>query len=67
MTDEELGAELCPDDPATGARLAAAMTPEKRAGYERLVTVGRELELHAAGLGPKPSGVIICRPRRRRL
>lgn len=66
MTDEELGYELCPDDPALGAQLAARMAPEKRAGYERLIAVGRELTLWEAGLGPKPEGVIATRPGRMR-
>lgn len=59
MSDAELGAELWPDDPAKGALAASRLTPEKRASYERLVAVGRELELWQAGLGPKPSGVIV--------
>jgi hypothetical protein len=63
MTDEELGRELCPDEPGVGAKIAAAMDPLKRATYERLVTLGDEVNLWQAGLGPKPTGAIICGPR----
>jgi len=58
MSDAELGAELCPDNPAEGAVAARRMTADQRAAYERLVKVGRELALWEAGVGPIPSGVI---------
>lgn len=63
MTDEELAAARCPDDAATGLRIVATFTPEKRATYERLVTLGDEINLWSAGVGPKPAGVIVCGPR----
>jgi hypothetical protein len=59
MSDAELGAELCPDNPAEGATVVSRFTLEKRATYERLVAVGRELVLWEAGVGPMPSGVIV--------
>lgn len=67
-SDEELGAELAPDDPAAGTKLAQIMrerSPAKRAAMQHLVEVGRELQLHEAGLGPTPKGVIVCRPHNR--
>ena len=63
LSDAELGAELCPDNPAQGAIVAARLTPEKRAGYERLIAVGRDLQLWEAGLGPMPAGVIVTQAR----
>ena len=63
MSDDELGAEVCPDDPAAGAEYVRRITPAKREGLVRLVQVGRELELWQAGLGPKPEGVIVCGPK----
>jgi len=38
----------------------ANLAPEKRASYERMAEVTMALQLYGAGLGPKPSGVIIC-------
>lgn len=63
MTDEELGRELMPDQPEAGAKVAAAMDPLKRATYERLVTLGDEINLWQAGLAPKPTSAIICGPK----
>ena len=63
MTDEQLGAELWPDNPEMGVRAVRAMTPEKRATYERLVTLADEINLWTAGVGPKPAGAIICGPK----
>jgi hypothetical protein len=66
MTDEELGAEIYPDNPAEGAahaRLMAEKDPAKRAALVRLIEVGREVNLWQAGLGSKPVGVIVCGPR----
>lgn len=64
MTDEELGAELWPDgSPEDQLKLGASMKDEKRAVYERLITVGHELTLWEAGIGPKPAGIIVCGPK----
>lgn len=64
MTDDELGTELWPEgSPELQRKLGASMTGSKRASYERLITVGRELALWEAGVGPKPAGVIACGPR----
>lgn len=56
MTDEEFAAEC-----NISVEAAQRMKPEHRATYEHLINVGRELELWAIGLGPKPKGVIACR------
>ena len=67
MTDAELGAELYPaGTPEEQLRLATSLTPERRATLERMVDVGRELALYEVGLAPKPKGVIVCAPSRRR-
>ncbi len=41
----------------------AKLTPGMRASAERLIQVGDELNLHQAGLGPMPPGVIACGPK----
>lgn len=67
-SDEELGAELAPDDPIAGTELAKLMrekSPANRAAMQHLVEIGRDLRLYETGLGPKPQGVIVCRPHRR--
>ena len=63
MTDAELGAELYPDAPHVGAWMAHRMHPNKRAVCVRLIEVGREANLWTAGLGPKPTGAILCGPK----
>jgi hypothetical protein len=63
MTDLELARFLCPDDVELGVRFVVKATPEKRAAYERMSEVCDEIELHAAGVGPKPRGVIMCGPK----
>ena len=62
MTDEELAVYLCPDDVPLGLKIVAAQ-PERRALWERMHEVEGEIALWQAGLGPKPSGVIVCGPR----
>lgn len=66
MTDDELAAELTPDDPSIGLRAIAGMTAIKRATYVQMIDTARALNRHAAGLEPMPSGVIVCRPKRGR-
>lgn len=66
MSDEELGAELYPDDPAAGAahaRLMAEKAPARREAMVHLVETARAIQLWEAGLGPKPTGVIMCGPK----
>lgn len=67
MSDEELAAELCPDDPAVGLRAIAGMTARRRAGYVQLIDTARALDRHLAGLEPMPAGVIVTRETKRRV
>lgn len=46
-----------------GAIIIPALTPRKRAAYERMAEVCDEIDLWQAGVGPKPSGVILCGPK----
>lgn len=62
MTDDELAAYLCPDDIETGHKIIAAQ-PERRALWERMHEVENEVALWQAGLGPKPTDVILCGPK----
>ena len=41
------------------AAVIAAITPEKRATYERMASLEGEIALWQAGLAPKPTGVLI--------
>ena len=55
MSDDELGRELAPDLPTEDQlKLVAAIPPEKRAAYERLIWVGNELDE-----GRIPPGVMV--------
>ena len=55
MSDEELGQALAPDWPTEAQlKLVAAIPPEKRAAYERLIWVGNELNE-----GRIPPGVMV--------
>lgn len=60
MTDDELSKLLgiAEDDPRKDKAIAS-ISPKKRALYERMASVGMEVELWQAGLGPKPKGVLI--------
>ena len=62
MNDEQLAAYLgLTMDPARD-QIMANITPETRAMYDRMAQVEMEIALWQQGLGPKPSGVILCRP-----
>jgi hypothetical protein len=66
MTDLDLARFLgIAGDPRWPAAIAA-LAPEKRAAYEHLYDVDRQLKLYELGLGPKPAGVILCHQHRRR-
>lgn len=58
MDDAELAQALGLTE-AEAAMIIPALTPEKRAAYERMITFGDEWNLYAAGLGPKPTGALI--------
>jgi hypothetical protein len=58
VTDEQLAKYLCiSDDPMRDA-VIKALSPAKRATYERMASIETELELWQAGLGPKPNVLI---------
>jgi hypothetical protein len=61
MTDLELAKFLGMADDGRWPKAIASLEPKKRALYERMAVVTMEIELYDAGLGPKPTGVIICR------
>ena len=58
MTDAEL-ADYLHLTPAEAAIVLPKLTAERRALYDRMKQVEIEAELWAAGLGPKPHGVLI--------
>ncbi len=60
MTDAELlrFVGVSDNDPLRDNFLAK-LTPEKRALFDRMATLGMEVDLWEAGLGPKPAGVLI--------
>lgn len=64
MTDAELTKYLGfkpEDDQMKVARFIAELSPERRALYDRMY----EVDLWTAGVGPKPEGVIVCKPNHR--
>jgi hypothetical protein len=58
MTDAEL-VEYLNLTPAEAAIIIPKLTPARRAVYDRMQQVAIEAELWAAGLRPKPAGVLI--------
>jgi len=62
VSDDELAAFLCPDDLETGHLIIAAQ-PHRRELWERMHQVENEIALWQAGIGPKPTGVILCGPK----
>jgi hypothetical protein len=69
MTDEEM-AKFMGLNPANPKHLAviASLSAETRASFESMMALEHAIELWAAGLGPKPTGVMIdmARGKRRR-
>jgi len=65
MTDEEM-ADFLGFAAYEPKRLNAvrSFSPEKRRLFERMAAIEIELALWEDGLGPKPSGVIVCREHR---
>jgi hypothetical protein len=61
VTDLELARYLGIADDERWPGAIARLDPKKRAAYERMAQVEMELNLWAAGLGPKPAGVIVCK------
>lgn len=60
MTDAELAAYLGIAGEPYEARFMAGVTPERRALYERMKEVEDDVRLWQAGVGQKPTGVILC-------
>lgn len=65
MTDEELIDFLGMNGYPRAAEVVAKFTAEKRASYERMATLEREIELWIDGVGPKPAGVLMDFQKRR--
>jgi hypothetical protein len=66
MSDDELAAYLGIAGHPKCGKVIAALTPAKRALYERMHQVEIEAQLWLAGLGPKPTGVLIDTVRSKR-
>lgn len=60
MTDDELAKWLGIAGTKQCAAIMAAMTAEERAEHEAFAAVEAEIILWDKGLGPLPSGVIVC-------
>lgn len=60
MTDTELAAFLGIAGHSKAPKIIAELTPEKRALYDQMANLETEIALWQDGLGPKPTGVIIC-------
>lgn len=59
MTDEDLVKYLgIPSDNPMGMTVVRALSPAKRACYERMASIETELQLWQDGLGPKPNVLI---------
>lgn len=71
MTDDELIEYLglrAYSEP-TRAKFIAEMTKESRETYDRMREAEQDIKLWQEGVGPKPTGVILCHdhtPKRRR-
>lgn len=68
MTDDEMAAFLGIEGHPKAPAVIAGLPPVQRALYERMAQVCIEVELYAAGLGPRPVGVLLDfdKPRRKR-
>jgi len=60
MNDQQLAAFLGIAGDPDEHKFIARITPEQRATYERMKIVEEDIELWQAGVGPKPTGVILC-------
>jgi hypothetical protein len=60
MTDAELARFVgIPDDDPIRDKFIAKLNPTTRALFERMANVETEWNLYQAGLGPKPTGVLL--------
>ena len=65
MTDDQLIDYLGLRNEPRARDLIRKLPPGKRDAYERLHQIEIELNLWQAGVGPKPTGVIVCQPHKR--
>lgn len=61
MTDDELLEYLGLPEGPTERLYIANLPPRSRAAYERMKVVEEDIKLWQAGVGPKPTGVILCK------
>lgn len=59
MTDDQLKKFLGIDGNPMAQAVVDALSPQKRALYDRMATIEIELDLWQQGLGPKPQGVLV--------
>lgn len=59
MTDEQLAQYLNIQDWPNWQEAITAISPERRASFERMAQLEIEIDLWSKGLGPKPKGVLI--------
>jgi hypothetical protein len=60
MSDQELAAYLGIDGDPNWPKFVGNMDPKARSAYERMREVEFDIKLWQAGVGPKPTGVILC-------
>jgi hypothetical protein len=60
MTDLELAEYLGVANDPDRDKFIAGLKPEQRAMFDHMAEIEVDLNLWAQGLGPKPSGVIVC-------
>lgn len=59
LSDEQLIKFLGIDGNPMAQAVVDALSPQKRALYDRMATIEIELDLWQQGLGPKPQGVLV--------
>lgn len=65
MTDAELAVYLGIADLPRWPWYIANMNPAQRETYERMYQIEFDIALWQAGIGPKPTGVILCKDHKR--
>jgi hypothetical protein len=65
VTDRELAEYLGISDLPRWPWYIANLDPKRRATYERMREVEEDIKLWQAGVGPKPTGVILCHEHKR--
>jgi len=59
MTDRQLAVYLNILDWPNWEEAIKAFSPQRRASFDRMADLEKEIDLWAQGLGPKPTGVLI--------